>query len=142
LRSLGDWKPHPTQKPVQLVRYLVEAYTNEGDTVFDPFVGSGTTAIACQQLKRHFIAVERNPEYVAIARERLQRREQRAEERRQRSADAEQMEAAPEKVRRFPSESREEQQRFFGESDDMQRPAQKATKTPPPPVTPPKSAKR
>lgn len=82
LRSLGDWKPHPTQKPVQLLRYLVEAYTNEGDTIFDPFVGSGTTAIACQQLKRHFIAVERNPEYAAIARERLKLRLDREEQRR------------------------------------------------------------
>jgi DNA modification methylase len=82
LRSLGDWKPHPTQKPVQLLRYLVEAYTNEGDTVLDPFVGSGTTAIACQQLKRHFIAIERNPEFVAIARERLHVRLERDEQRR------------------------------------------------------------
>jgi DNA modification methylase len=74
LRSLGDWKPHPTQKPVQLLRYLVEAYTKEGDIVFDPFAGSGTTAIACQQMKRHFIAIEKNAEYVAIARERLKLR--------------------------------------------------------------------
>jgi DNA modification methylase len=142
LRSLGDWKPHPTQKPVQLLRYLVEAYTNEGDTVFDPFVGSGTTAIACQQLKRHFIAVERNPEYVAIARERLQRREQRAEERRQRTAETDQTGAGPEKMRRYPSESREEQQRLFSEPNDMQRPVPKMSKTPQPPATPPKSAKR
>lgn len=82
LRSLGDWKPHPTQKPVQLLRYVVEAYTKEGDTVLDPFVGSGTTAIACQQLKRHFIAIEKNPEFVAIARERLKVRQDREEQRR------------------------------------------------------------
>jgi DNA modification methylase len=81
LRSLGDWKPHPTQKPVQLLLYLVEAYTKEGDTVFDPFVGSGTTAIACQQLKRHFIAIERNTEYAAIAHGRLKVRADRAEQR-------------------------------------------------------------
>lgn len=74
LRSLGDWKPHPTQKPVQLLRYLVEHYTTEGETVLDPFLGSGTTAIACQQLQRHWIGIEVNPEYAAIARERLQKR--------------------------------------------------------------------
>lgn len=70
-RSLRDWKPHPTQKPVKLVRYLLEQYTEEGDVVFDPFVGSGTTAVACQQMKRHFIATEVNPEYAQIAASRL-----------------------------------------------------------------------
>jgi site-specific DNA-methyltransferase (adenine-specific) len=70
-RSLHDWKPHPTQKPVRLLRYLLEQYTAEGETVYDPFVGSGTTAVACQQMKRHFIAVEINPEYAAIATSRL-----------------------------------------------------------------------
>ena len=70
-RSLRDWKPHPTQKPVRLLRYLLEQYTNEGEIVFDPFVGSGTTAVACQQMKRHFIAIEVNPEYAAIAASRL-----------------------------------------------------------------------
>lgn len=70
-RSLHDWKPHPTQKPVRLLRYLLEQYTSEGETVYDPFVGSGTTAVACQQMKRHFIAVESNPEYAQIATSRL-----------------------------------------------------------------------
>jgi site-specific DNA-methyltransferase (adenine-specific) len=70
-RSLHDWKPHPTQKPVRLLRYLLEQYTAEGETVYDPFVGSGTTAVGCQQMKRHFIAVEINPEYAAIATSRL-----------------------------------------------------------------------
>ncbi|HEY3439708.1 MAG TPA: site-specific DNA-methyltransferase [Paludibaculum sp.] len=70
-RSLRDWKPHPTQKPVKLVRYLLDLYTNEGDTVLDPFVGSGTTAVACKQLRRHCIAIENNPEYAKIAQERL-----------------------------------------------------------------------
>lgn len=70
-RSLRDWKPHPTQKPVKLLRYLLEQYTQEGDVVFDPFVGSGTTAVACQQMKRHFIATESNPEYATIAQSRL-----------------------------------------------------------------------
>jgi site-specific DNA-methyltransferase (adenine-specific) len=70
-RSLHDWKPHPTQKPVKLLRYLLEQYTAEGETVYDPFIGSGTTAVACQQMHRHFIGVEINPEYAAIAASRL-----------------------------------------------------------------------
>jgi DNA modification methylase len=70
-RSLHDWKPHPTQKPVRLLRYLLEQYTAEGETVYDPFVGSGTTAVACQQMKRHFIAVESDPKYAEIATSRV-----------------------------------------------------------------------
>ena len=70
-RSLRDWKPHPTQKPVKLLRYLLDLYTQAGDLVCDPFVGTGTTAIACQQLGRHFIAIEHNPDYAKIATDRL-----------------------------------------------------------------------
>ena len=54
---------HPTQKPVDLLRYLVLTYTNEGDTVLDNCIGSGTTAIACIKEKRHFIGFELNKEY-------------------------------------------------------------------------------
>ena len=54
---------HPTQKPVDLVRYLVLTYTNEGDTVLDNCMGSGTTAIACIKEKRHFVGFELNKEY-------------------------------------------------------------------------------
>lgn len=54
---------HPTQKPVTLLRYLVLTYTNEGDTVLDNCIGSGTTAIACHLEKRHFIGFELNKEY-------------------------------------------------------------------------------
>ncbi len=70
-RSLRDWKPHPTQKPVRLIRYLLDLYTKEGDTVLDPFVGTGTTAVACKQMKRHFIAIDNDPEYVKMANQRL-----------------------------------------------------------------------
>jgi 16S rRNA G966 N2-methylase RsmD len=70
-RSLRDWKPHPTQKPVKLMRYLLEQYTQEGEVVLDPFVGSGSTAVACQQMQRHFIAIEKSPEYAQIATSRL-----------------------------------------------------------------------
>jgi 16S rRNA G966 N2-methylase RsmD len=70
-RSLRDWKPHPTQKPVRLIRYLLDLYTKEGDVVLDPFVGTGTTAVACKQMRRHFIAIDNDPEYVKMATARL-----------------------------------------------------------------------
>ena len=62
---------HPTQKPVALMEYLILTYTNPGDTVLDPFAGSGTTGVACRNLDRKFIGIERVPEYAAIARERI-----------------------------------------------------------------------
>ena len=54
---------HPTQKPVELMLQLIAASTKEGDTVLDPFMGSGTTAIACIKEKRNFIGFELNKEY-------------------------------------------------------------------------------
>lgn len=54
---------HPTQKPVDLLRYLILTYTNEGDTVLDNCMGSGTTAIACIKERRHFIGFELSKEY-------------------------------------------------------------------------------
>lgn len=65
----NEW--HPTQKPVNLLRYLVRTYTNEGDTVLDNCMGSGTTAIACIKEKRHFIGFELNKEYFDKATERI-----------------------------------------------------------------------
>ena len=61
-----DWDTerfNPTQKPVDLLRYLVKTYTNEGDTLLDNCMGSGTTAVACIKEKRHFIGFELNKEY-------------------------------------------------------------------------------
>ena len=54
---------HPTQKPVDLLRYLIRTYSNEGDTILDNGMGSGTTAVACIREKRHFIGFELNQEY-------------------------------------------------------------------------------
>ena len=54
---------HPTQKPVDLLRYLIRTYSNEGDTVLDNCMGSGTTAVACIKEKRHFIGFELNKDY-------------------------------------------------------------------------------
>ena len=61
--DLDDGHLHPTQKPVDLLRYLVLTYTNEGDTVLDNCMGSGTTAIACIKERRHFIGFELSKEY-------------------------------------------------------------------------------
>ena len=54
-----------------LCEYLIETYTEEDDVVFDPFLGSGTTAEACKLTHRNFIGIEINPEYCKIAEERL-----------------------------------------------------------------------
>ena len=62
---------HPTQKPVSLIRYLVRTYTNEGDTVLDNCMGSGTTAVACIKEKRHFIGFELNKDYFDKATKRI-----------------------------------------------------------------------
>jgi len=59
---------HPTVKPVDLMEWLVTLVTAEGQTVLDPFTGSGTTGMACKELGRAFVGIERNPEYADIAR--------------------------------------------------------------------------
>jgi site-specific DNA-methyltransferase (adenine-specific) len=63
---------HPTQKPEKLIAKLILASSNEGDVVFDPFLGSGTTAVVAKKLKRHFIGIEKEKEYVAYTIKRLQ----------------------------------------------------------------------
>ena len=62
---------HPTQKPVALMEYLVKTYTNEGDTVLDNTMGSGTTGVAAANTGRKFIGIERDPAYFEIARQRI-----------------------------------------------------------------------
>ena len=62
---------HPTQKPLKLMRWLIENHTKKGDTVLDPFMGSGTTGVACQQLNRNFIGYEISPDYFKIAEKRI-----------------------------------------------------------------------
>jgi site-specific DNA-methyltransferase (adenine-specific) len=68
----GDKRVHPTQKPVALMEYLIRTYTNEGDTVLDNCMGSGTTGVACANTGRKFIGIERDPGYFAIARKRIE----------------------------------------------------------------------
>lgn len=63
---------HPTQKPVALMEYLIRTYTNEGETVLDFTMGSGTTGVACQNTCRKFIGIELDQDYFAIAEKRIQ----------------------------------------------------------------------
>lgn len=58
---------HPTQKPVALMEYLMRTYTNEGDTVLDNTMGSGSTGVACKNTNRKFIGIEMDPTYYGIA---------------------------------------------------------------------------
>ena len=62
---------HPTQKPVRLMRALIELTTREGQVVLDPFCGSGTTLVAAKNLSRRFIGFEAEQSYVEVARRRL-----------------------------------------------------------------------
>lgn len=70
-REVGARGLHPTQKPVSLMKYLVKTYTNEGDTVLDFTMGSGTTGVACKNLNRNFIGIELDKKYFDIAKERI-----------------------------------------------------------------------
>ena len=64
-------KLHPTQKPIALMEYLIKTYTNEGETVLDNCMGSGTTGVACKNLNRNFIGIELDPDYFKIAEKRI-----------------------------------------------------------------------
>ena len=67
-------KLHPTQKPVELLEYLISTYSNEGDVVLDTFMGSGSTGVACQNLNRDFIGIEIDEKYFEIAEKRVNER--------------------------------------------------------------------
>lgn len=62
---------HPTQKPVALMEYLIKTYTNEGDTVLDNCMGSGTTGVACVNTNRNFIGIEIDKDYFKVAQQRI-----------------------------------------------------------------------
>ena len=62
---------HPTQKPVPLIEYLIKTYTQEGELVLDFTMGSGTTGVACTNLNRNFIGIERDQKYFDIATNRI-----------------------------------------------------------------------
>lgn len=63
---------YPTQKPIALLERIIKASSNEGDTVLDPFLGSGTTAVACKRLQRKFIGIDANSKAIEITEQRLQ----------------------------------------------------------------------
>lgn len=62
---------HPTQKPVDLCEYFIKTYSNEGDTVLDNCMGSGTTGVACKNTKRNFIGIEKDENYFNFAKNRI-----------------------------------------------------------------------
>jgi len=64
---------HPTQKPVDLMEWLVKTYSSEGTTVLDMFMGSGSTAVACAIHNRRFIGIEREPKFFDIAVQRIEK---------------------------------------------------------------------
>ena len=64
-------KLHPTEKPVDMFEYLLSKFSNENDTILDPFAGSGTTGVACKNLNRNYILIEKEPEYIDIINKRL-----------------------------------------------------------------------
>lgn len=66
-------KLHPTMKPVGLLRRLIPDNTKRGDTIYDPFLGSGSTAVACEHLRRRCIGIELDPEYVETVLRRLEK---------------------------------------------------------------------
>lgn len=72
ISNRSEKKLHPTQKPVELLRYLIETYSNDGDLVMDNTMGSGSTAIACIETNRNFIGIELDEHYFAIAKKRVE----------------------------------------------------------------------
>lgn len=64
-------KLHPTQKPIELLEYLIKTYTNECEIVLDFTMGSGSTGVACKNLNRKFIGIELNEEYYNISNKRI-----------------------------------------------------------------------
>lgn len=62
---------HPTQKPIYVMKWLIERLTNTGDTILDPFMGSGSTCVACEELHRDYIGIEQDEKYFEIAKKRI-----------------------------------------------------------------------
>ncbi len=68
----GKMPDHPSPKPIEYMTKLILRLSSEGDTIFDPFMGSGTTGVACVQTQRNFIGCEIDPKYFAIAQRRIE----------------------------------------------------------------------
>jgi adenine-specific DNA-methyltransferase len=78
LRDVLEWRytgntHHPTEKPVMAMMLMVDAFSRPGDLVLDPFVGSGTTAVAAKRLGRRYIGIDIEPMYAVTAQDRVQR---------------------------------------------------------------------
>ena len=69
----GETRWHPCPRPLDTIEYIITQWSRESEIVFDPFFGSGTTAIAALKLNRHFLGSEINPEYVELANERIEK---------------------------------------------------------------------
>jgi len=74
IEPLEGFIEHPTPKPTKFIKEILEMFSKENDLVLDPFIGSGSTALACKDLKRNFIGFEINKKYVNLAKKRLKRR--------------------------------------------------------------------
>ena len=72
LKDENGIKAHPTQKPLKLIQQVVLAASDKGDLVFDPFMGSGTTAIVAKALGRDWVGIEKEKKYVELANNRIQ----------------------------------------------------------------------
>ena len=72
-RQRGEQLTHPNEKPADLMEQLITSYAKEGEVVLDPFIGSGTTAIACINTNRNYIGFELDEKYFKIANERIQK---------------------------------------------------------------------
>ncbi len=71
LKDENGIKAHPTQKPLKLIQQVILASSNKGDIVFDPFMGSGTTAVVAEALGRRWLGIEKDEKYVSLARNRV-----------------------------------------------------------------------
>ena len=72
MRDRNAGGEHPTQKPVELLSYLIRTYTDKGMTVLDNCMGSGSTGVACVNTERNFIGIEKDPDYLKIAERRIE----------------------------------------------------------------------
>lgn len=75
-RAAGQRGLHPTQKPIELMEYLVKSHTKEGETVLDFTAGSGTTLLACRNLGRKFIGIEKEEKYYTVIKKRLEEKDE------------------------------------------------------------------
>ncbi len=74
IKDTKDKRVHPTQKPSELFNWILQDFSKENDLILDPYLGSGTTAVACQNLHRNFIGIELDEKYCEISRQRLRQK--------------------------------------------------------------------